>query len=558
MKNNHSFQSAKLGSLVLMLSMALTGCATTTQQKTHSTQSMNNPKQILSDAVQSQLRSSFGYQTTISVSLPHDDMGKADAIEICQRQHDTAYIALLKSAKDDELRIANDGNVIKEAYLSCLNDNMSVNHYQRFDFENFYKQNQSLETSELEQKFIAEVQEHAMGQQEMLTGVVIASEPDPLAIKKSQLLNEYLIKPTKITITGNYQPLSGVITAIPEARYDAKNLTLAVSQPIYIDIKNGVVYLWADNIALIQSLALDKQLGDQWKDKWLAIPLNDGSLPKTFTQDFIKSYLKATKESYLALDATQMRQVNAQTVLDLPNFTKNLDDHTKNLIKNSKTIIQNAPDNKGLAYSRYVFADTLYNELIAKYPQLDNHAGDHEYEIIDGESHVNISTQTQQAQESSQEIQTKKINSQKFVTLIVNILKSQINHYYHVKLPNQDDYTKEPPVWHYGIDNGKISWIHNRKQFGLVNQIQQLTKASMSDKPIFIDTLTLIESGVKYNFDRLPNHARTPNTANSIDVLAYANEFVENFTSNNPYLPIMHNGWIETPTQTDDTENATP
>lgn len=318
------------------------------------------------------------------------------------------------------------------------------------------------------------------------------------------------------------------------------------------------MYLWADNIGLFQGIVLDKELGDKWKDKWLAFSLNDGSLPPEFAKDFIKSYLKAKKESFLALDGTHMRQVDAQSVLDLPNFAKNLDNNTQQIITSSQTIIQNAPDNKSLAYSRYVFADTLYNELTTKYPQLADGEIYREYDIIDGESHVNVSTPIRQTAEPSDDADTPttpQINSQKFITLILNILKSQVNQYYHVKLPNQDEYTKEPSVWHYGINNGKISWLHHRTQFQMVNQIKHLT-ANSSNDPIYIDTLTLIEPPTKHELDRLPSHARTPNASNSIDAFAYGNEFIKKFTNNNPYLPISPNVLLGAPTTFNDLDGV--
>ncbi|MDO4441198.1 MAG: hypothetical protein Q4B81_03355 [Moraxella sp.] len=554
MKKNNLLQSTKLTPLVLALGVLLTGCATT--QHATSPQHISDPKQTLSDAVQSQLKSSFGYQTTVSVSVPKSDDVATDATPSCEQEHDVAYIELLKSAKDDYARIASDSITIKEAYLACVNDKMSVNQYKPFDFEKFYQENRSLESSELEQKFIDELHQHALSQNDALS--MSTPQHDPQAAKKAKLLDEYLIKPAKITVKGNYQPLAGVITAIPEARYTAKNLNSAINQPIYIDLKSGVMYLWADNIGLFQGIVLDKELGDKWKDKWLAFSLNDGSLPPEFAKDFIKSYLKAKKESFLALDGTHMRQVDAQSVLDLPNFAKNLDDNTQQIITNSQTIIQNTPDNKSLAYSRYVFADTLYNDLTTKYPQLADGEIYREYDIIDGESHVNVSTPIRQTAEPSDDADTPttpQINSQKFITLILNVLKSQVNQYYHVKLPNQDEYTKEPPVWHYGINNGKISWLHHRTRFQMVNQIKHLT-ANSSNDPIYIDTLTLIEPRTKHELDRLPSHVRTPNAANSIDAFAYGNEFIKKFTNNNPYLPISPNVLLGTPTTFNDLDGV--
>lgn len=281
-------------------------------------------KSALSQAIQSQLRSSFDYQTTVYASnhIRRDALANAtpeqlsaadDMMRVCENEHEEAYVALLKSEPSDDLD--DQKQAIKERYLSCVSDQYGVDAYESFDFEEFYQQSKDLTPEEMRTVLTTAISAHAESQKLKLQEVNSAEHDGnhtALDVKKAKLLNEYLIKPTKATMVGRYQPLSGIMTALPSVEYHSKNLNMAMNQPVYVDLKAGIIYLWADNFALANSNLADKNLGDKWHNKWLAIPLNDGSLPEGFAKEFIRAYLnakkRASKASMIHLSSKSLRR----------------------------------------------------------------------------------------------------------------------------------------------------------------------------------------------------------------------------------------------------------
>lgn len=552
----------KFTPFAIFASLALSACATTGQSSLTPEQSKTptapDAKSALSQAIQSQLRSSFDYQTTVYASnhIRRDALANAtpeqlsaadDMMRVCENEHEEAYVALLKSEPPEDLD--NQKQTIKERYLSCVNDRYGVDTYENFDFEEFYQQSKDLNPEEVRSVLTTAISAHAESQKLKLQEVNSAEHDGnhtALDVKKAELLNEYLIKPTKATMAGRYQPLSGVITALPSVEYQAKNLNMAMNQPVYVDLKAGIIYLWADNFALANSNLADKNLGDKWHNKWLAIPLNDGSLPEGFAKDFIRAYLNAKKESFQSLDDASIKQVSAQALYDLPFFEANVDDSVKSRINDSTRIIQNAPTAKARAYSRYIFADTLYNDITAKYPQLQNEPTYHEYDLIDGESNINVSAPISQSEDETDAADKPKFSSEKFMGLLLSILRVQIDGYYDnlnqsESAAEESEVSPYAPVWHYGIKSGRINWMHYRHY--LTKQIKQgqFAKDVISTKePMFVDVFTTINPKANHDFDRLPSHLRVPNAQNSVNVFEYGNEFIERLkSSDDKYRQIM-------------------
>lgn len=542
-------KTMSLTALGVAITIAMSGCATTNHGAPINSQ---NPKETLSQAVQSQLRSSFSYQTTVYASnqAHRESLTNISADtknQNCEQVHDDAYVQLLKSGlgADD---ITARQTQLKDEYMACLEEYASLGQYEHFDFEQFYHDNKTLDAASLNTALTTAMSAHAEEQAQKISDDSInpASELDT---KKAQLMHEYLIKPTKATMTGHYQPLAGVFTALPSVSYHAKNVALSINQPIYLDLKSGIIYLWADNFANANSQILDKTLGDKWHNKWLAIPLNDGSLPEGFAKDFMRAYLHAKKESFATLDEQSIKQISSDELLSLPYFADNVDDTTKNLIAQSTHIIQNAPSKKSRAYAQYIFADTLYNEITGKYPELINTPTYHAYDIEDGESSISISApinQNAEPDETAQEA-SPKITSKTFVSLVLNFLQARVHQYY-AGLSAEEGETANAdhqPIWHYGVQSGQISWLHQR-QYLTRNIGYDRFNINTSKQPAFVDIITKINDNSHGSaFDRLPSNVRTPNDTNSINVFDYGNEFIQKLqsddSSNNPLMNLLLN-----------------
>lgn len=555
-----------------LTSVILSGCAST--QSAHHTNWHNkqHPKEAVAHAVQSQLQSSFSYQTTVYVSNQHHYKApttKSPAAQSCEEIHDAAYVEMLKARRVQQPSSLDNSDMtaaaaadaaaaaaawaaeqagmelkIKNDYLACTSAYLGMNDYQSFDFQAFYQDNRHLDSQTLYktlgESMSAHIANQAVTTESADADTTKVAQPTKLDAKKAELLHEYLFKPTKLTMQGNYQPLSGVFTALPSATYDAKNLHLSVNQPLYVDLKAGVLYLWADNFALANSRLVDKNLGEQWKNKWLAIALNDGSLPDDFAKDFIKAYLHAKKESFAVLEDASFVAVDAKAVLEMPYFSQNVDTDTKNLIAQSGQIIQSSPSSKAYAYSRYVFAETLLNEITGKYPLFFDTTADHHHAIVDGESRIYVDQANTVADEKTQQSNpTTTLNSKKFITLILTVLQNQVYDYYDNLAVGSDNHqaNDHTPIWHYGMNHGRINWLHQR------HYVVKPPVAAISpsfDEPVAIDTITIVRPRADHEFERLPKSVRTPDANNSVNLFDYGNELIERLQSgDDQYRQVM-------------------
>lgn len=522
-KFNHALNN-KAAVLSVAVALVLSGCTTTGSLGGHlsSSDAKQSAKDTLKQTVKSQLRTSFGYETTIYPSSQSHHLSQSQPDESCESVHDTAYVAMLGAEKAAEqagvhaATVANDkaklALTIKEGYLACVEARTGVSRYQPYDFEAFYENNKNLSPEALSAALQRDLVAHV--------GTQIANEtdeqsdmPTALDVKKSQLINEYLIKPSKTTITGSYQPLAGVLTALPKFTYDSKNLKASINQPIYVDLKAGTLYLWADNAAFINSQAVDKELGDQWQNKWLAITLEDGSLPKGFAKDFIKAYANAKVESLEVLDEGSVQLVGAQSVLDLPHFAEMTDEGVQHTIANTATIIQKSPDSKMRAYSRYVFYDTLYQDITAKYPQLIEEMLPQQYQL-GGEGDIEVilahaATQNDNEEDSSQ------YNSRALMQRLLALIKYRIDDYYAKLYEGESAFdSAHEPVQHYGVHAGRISWLHERHYLSG----GAFARLTLKNTPAFVDVFTVIKPYAKHEFERLPAQHRTPNATNSVNL----------------------------------------
>lgn len=551
--------------LSVAVALVMTGCATVSPAFKNTTNPMptetaGTSKETLSKALTSQLRSSFSYRTDVYVSnqIRRDALDKAtdeqlsaldDATQACEHAHDTAYVALLKVAKADDLLIDDkkykeQTDKIKNDFLACQIERRKT---QEFDVDDLYQEFDGEDDEVLAQKL-----------DEKLTDWLSSNQSDngnytALDAKKAKLLDAYLLKPSQISVVGRYEPLKGFASALPMFDYSSKNLTLSINQPIYVDLKAGGIYLWADNFALANSQTLDKQLGDKWKDKWLFVPFNDGSLPDDFAKNFIKAYVDAKKESFIVQPESSFVAVSPKDLHALPFWTTNLPKHQQDIINNTPTIIQNALTASELAYKNYVFADRLYNSLSDAYPELTAPEPTFdEREIVDGESVIHVVSADASADEEEQTLQ---INSRFMMTAFLAYLQNNVEAYYANLSAEQGETSEtsetneadEPspytPSTYYGIKNGKISWLSHRHYPTQSLATGQLAKSTLSEsEPLIVDAFTQISQNVKDmgEFSRLPTAVQTPNATNSINVFEYKDDLLERLKSgDDKYLKML-------------------
>lgn len=531
----------------------------------------SDPKTFLQNATSERLKSAFAYrsdiyvangaQTDVSVNLaPKED---------CDSIHDKQYVAVLKRAKQDKLQIdderyKDDLKTIKKEYHSCQETELAQESYTPFDFQEFHQNNKDLSDESKSASFMAET---AVQAAEAASVNVDDDTDKTLQLKKAQLLNAYLLKPTSMSVVGRYEPLSGKFTALPSVGYQSRNMSLVVNQPLYVDLKAGGIYLWADNFALANSQWLDKKLGDRWYQKWLFLPLNDGSLPADFGENLLKAYVQAKKESHLAKPTSSFAWVDAKTLTSVPFIKENLPSDTLKTIQETPYIIKNTLSAKDKAYSDYVFYDVFYQTLTKKYPELtlENSFGTQyertERDIIDGESVIRVANLDKDNAEPKETDEQPMLttNSKMLMVLLLSHARSQVDGYYATLSTSQNappatkdepQDSKYAPLAYYGFSGGKLSWVHYR-QYLTKERLLDMSKDTLSGEelltevgtePVFVDVFTKLNAikDDNHEFARLPVVAQTPNAQNSVNLLDYKEEFLQSLkSSDDKYLQLL-------------------
>lgn len=554
----------KIKLLTLAVSVVLTACATTTPKvvKTPKTVSTNadmpvlptplDPKNVLAMALQTQVRSAFSYQTDVYVfnnkadskdkKFIEDDTNNK-AYDNCETIHDTAYIKLAKEAKQQNKDIKfeeyhDKTDALLQDYKACRD---KENTYQTFDFKDFYEKTKDQSPQNRANAFLEQSDKHIQEQ-----AVTKAFDKDD---KTSQLLEEYLLKPSHVTITGRYEPYKGAITALPTFTYQAKNIDAMVNQPIYVDAKEGRIYFWADNLALANNRLLDKTLGDQWQNKWLYLSINDGSLPKDFTKELVKAFIRAKAEAFLALPQHSFAKIDEQELTKTPLIYQNLPQNAQTVIHNTPYIVRTQITEKDKAYSRYVFLDTFYHEITKKYPELtlENALGIYtnrffERYIREGESVIHVSNlqQDESKNQNMAEALFSKMNSKALTVLLLKRVNDEIDRYVTEAINLTEGENSSPAISHYGIENGKVTWIHQRLSWdkSLPAKLSSVTQ----DKAVFLDNFTQLYQDKKElgKFSRLPSIHQIPNEQNGVNILDYKNDLVQKIkNSDDKYLSIL-------------------
>lgn len=406
----------------------------------------------LTQAVKSALRSSFSYHSQISYSnalreralanASTEQLAQSDDITTdCEHRHDTRYVALAKQAMADGVDISSDRYVddrkkLQADFLACksaLDENADETD-KPSDFG----------------KYTA------------------------LDVKKSQLLSDYVLSATTAQITGNYQPLKGVVTALPSAQYQSRNALILANQPTVLDFRAGKLYLWADNLALANATWLDKNLGLAWQDKWLAINLKDGSLPDEFLGDLAKQYATISATH----NAKQVSYLSQERFEQLLQTAK---DNEQSILKTANQIIVENHTGAGKL-------GAFYQAMIDKYPVLLEKPSEPENVVLD----------------------SKLIMQRTFA-----ILKKRLD-----KQANDKQFA---PISYYGLNNGKLVWHYHKSHLDNKN----------ANEPMEISFLTHFDGKLNNPFVRLSAPHQMPTNNNQVDFLAYGNQLLADLKKEN-------------------------
>lgn len=419
----------------LPLFLALSACQHLPLQTANETvpQLQAPAKEAVQGAMSRHFRHNFSYKTTLikHQTAPVDTDG-------CAAAHDDGYIALIKTAKQAGLdlsadRYLDEKNRLKSEFLACLDDDSHAWHgYQK------------------DRSHTQAVAKH------------------------------YLTDPMSMTITGNFRPLMGQVSALPQFSYRFGAMDVMVNQPIVVDLKTGTLYLWADNVAFANALFLDTKLGDNWRNQWLKLPLDDGSLPQDFAKQVAKSYANAHKIGFESGEFSYTSE-------PLPFLPPDLQAKTAHVVKTQTA-------EQALA----IFAQDLKDRYEWLNPS-DNETADD-------------SVQTAQKMTSRQVVQK---------LFAVWLERAEIDTDDETKTNNSTVTSPKQSSLFYGLSQtGKLLWV--------AKHTPQTT------------TLTTFDDGLIGEFDRLPSAYRTPTPDNSVNLLTYFDELKEQAKgSNNPYLQAL-------------------
>lgn len=518
---NQSKKQAAQAAFILAAAGVLTACASTSPNLA-SPQPSIDAQAALGQAVKSQMYSSFSYQTDFYVSnqlqVKHLETASPEQLaaadnpnDRCEHEHDQAYVALLNRIDVQEA----DFLAVKKTYQDCVSQN---NQAAELDLEAFLQETEGLDEDARMALLLEAYQDPAQTQD---GDVDYDSDHTALDLKKSQLIDAYLIQPSKFSIQGSYQPLAGKITSLPTWDYQAKNLTAHINQPFYFDLKKGVIYIWADHLAVMNGMALDKQLGNNWQNKWLALPLNDGSLPASFAKDFMGFIIQAQKDSFYSLDKLDFQWVEPKTVLQLPHLMENLPQEAQDVIQKTTNIIKKNPSHASRTYARYVFADSLKNAIIGAYPEFSPEVYYDERQIVEGESVIHVFNATDNPINNNHN--QSGLNSRLLLQLLVNYLDTLTDSYQESLLQPPLE-TPYEPLSHYGIKGGQINWVHHRYY---LNENSLTDRTTGQTYPILVDSLTTISPSVNSRLQHLPKDAQTPTATNSVNLFDYAEQLSE-------------------------------
>jgi len=482
--------------------LLLTGCQSTSLDHSNAMTAKQTPaaaKTALATALQKQRRQSFSYHSNLEISneqqfsdINMEIDAKAPVAsgyidEYCEDTHDQAYAALITQAEaqnKDILAADYDAQrtVLKDTYLECTDA------YEAW----------------VESKYDSEINVPAFYQQLFDNYDDRSTAQD---IKKAKLLDAYVLKPLSINAQGVYQPIAGKATMLASMQYQARNHQSSINQPIYLDLKNGTIYLWADNFAMFNSELLDDKLGTKWRNKWLKLAIDDGTLPKGFGSELIKSHFAALDATFDAAPTSQFDYVAPNTLASL---SPKLPAHQLPAMLASNQVIRRVQSAESYEQFYQDYMRIVYERLSQRYPELVKESEPYE----------------------ASDTNAKKFTSKALAQQMLAMIKNDIDSGSETIAETTAEKTQSAMLANaetqelYGFDKGgQLKWQHLRSEL----------PSETTSNNMVIDVLQQYSAVSAKNmaFPNLPSDVQVPNASNSIDVREYGSELMQYYRDGN-------------------------
>ena len=516
--------------------LLLTGCQSTSLNQSSAMTAKQTPaaaKTALATALQKQRRQSFSYHSNLEISNEQQfsdiDSTHLTASEYvdsyCDDSHDQAYAALLTKVEAQHKDIAavdydDQRDALKQSYLACSAA------YEAWRDAHYDSESYAIdEAAEDVVDSVAEMETTAsdMDSAREASATTVSPYVSPYYeklfneyenkqskqdIKKSQLLDAYVLKPLSINAQGIYQPMAGKATMLASVQYQARNHQSSINQPVYLDFKNGNIYLWADNFAMFNSELLDDKLGTKWRNKWLKLAINDGTLPKGFGSELIKSHFAALDATFDAAPVSQFDYVAPNTLASL---SPKLPAHQLPAMLASNQVIRRVQSAKSYEQFYQDYMRIVYERLSQRYPELVKES----------------------AADEAGDTNAKKFTSKALVQQMLAMIKSGIDSGSETIKETTTEETEGAMLSNaemqelYGFDKrGQLKWQHLRSE---------IPSETAANKNIVIDVLQQYSaiSTKDMAFPNLPNDVQVPNASNSIDVREYGSELMQYYRDGN-------------------------
>ncbi|WP_201539174.1 hypothetical protein [Psychrobacter sp. 1044] len=487
--------------------LLLTGCQSTSLDQSNAATAKQTPvvaKTALATALQKQRRQSFSYHSNLEISneqqfsdinMEIDAKAPVASVyidEYCEDTHDQAYATLITQAEtqNKDILVADydaQRTVLKDRYLECTDA------YEAW----------------VESKYDSEINVPAFYQQLFDNYDDRSTAQD---IKKAKLLDAYVLKPLSINAQGVYQPMAGKATMLASVQYQARNHQSSMNQPIYLDLKNGNIYLWADNFAMFNSELLDDKLGTKWRNKWLKLAIDDGTLPKGFGSELIKSHFAALDATFDAAPTSQFDYVAPNTLASL---SPKLPAHQLPAMLASNQVIRRVQSAESYEQFYQDYMRIVYERMSQRYPELVKESAADEVGNTDAD----------------------KFTSKALVQQMLAMIKSGMDsgsETIEETMAEAKEKTAESAMLAnaetqelYGFDKrGQLKWQHMRSE---------LPSETAASKNMVIDVLQQYSAISAKNmvFPNLPNDVQVPNASNSIDMREYGSELMQYYRDGN-------------------------
>ncbi|WP_413190421.1 hypothetical protein [Psychrobacter sp. AT9] len=499
---NHLFVGALVTGALL-----LTGCQSTNLDQSNAMTAKQTPvaaKTALATALQKKRRQSFSYHSNLEISneqqfnnINTEINAKAPVAsgyidEYCEDTHDQAYAALLTQAEaqNKDILVADydaERTTLKDRYLECTDA------YEAWVDSNY---DSEITVPASYQQLFDNYDDRTTAQD----------------VKKAKLLDAYVLKPLSLNAQGVYQPMAGKATMLASVQYHARNHQSSVNQPIYLDLKNGNIYLWADNFAMFNSEMLDDKLGTKWRNKWLKLAINDGTLPKGFGSELIKSHFAAL---YTTFDAAPVSQFDYVAPNTLASLSPKLPAHQLPAMLASNQVIRRVQSAESYEQFYQDYMRIVYERISQRYPELVKESA--AYEI--GDTNADKFTSKALVQQMLAMIKSGMDSGSETVEETMAEAKE--------KMAESAMLEKAETQQLYGFDKrGQLKWQHLRSE---------LPSETASNKNMVIDVLQQYSaiSATDMAFPNLRSDVQVPNASNSIDMREYGSELMQYYRDGN-------------------------